>query len=145
MNSPTPETDAIWNSDGNILEHARKLERERSSALQSSKDNAANFRASEVRRIEAERKRDEARKHSWNDMVCVNHTDLERAACIGHCPICAEKERDQLRKVADAVMQWQTVRQDEDANFEDLNDAESEVISSYNQLPHVIERINDTQ
>ena len=29
MNSPTPETDLIWAKVENILDHARKLERER--------------------------------------------------------------------------------------------------------------------
>lgn len=29
MNTPTPETDAVWEKGENILDHARKLERER--------------------------------------------------------------------------------------------------------------------
>ena len=29
MNTPTPETDLIWAKGENILDHARKLERER--------------------------------------------------------------------------------------------------------------------
>lgn len=55
MNSNTPETDAelshyVANYDkyAEVVDFARKLEQER----------------------------DEARKHSWNDMVCLNHTDL---------------------------------------------------------------------
>ena len=33
MTTPTPETDLIWAKGGNILDHARKLERERDEAL----------------------------------------------------------------------------------------------------------------
>ena len=32
MNTPTPETDLIWAKVENILDHARKLERERDEA-----------------------------------------------------------------------------------------------------------------
>ena len=115
MNTPTPETDehyattkTAWPQQGDI-DFARKLERER----------------------------DEARKHTWNDMVCIHHTDRDRAACIGHCPVCLEAERDQLRKVCDEL--YECARQLGWTSSEDMKwITRAEVaIDAYNNLPHV--------
>ena len=60
-------------------------------------------------------------------MVCIHHTDRDRAACIGHCPVCLEAERDQLRKVCDELAQATR------AEFGNLNWR----LDAYNNLPHV--------
>lgn len=88
--SDTPETDAllaeIFDRDGSLGPH-----------------NAPEKLIAKIRKLE--RERDEARKHNWNNMVCIHHTDMERAAAVGHCPICASntKERDQWRACAERL------------------------------------------
>ena len=108
MNTPTPETDAQQDD----LIHA---------------DTYTCWQQTLVLARKLERERDDARKHSWNDMVCIHHTDRDRAACIGHCPVCLEAERDQLRKVCDELAQATR------AEFGNLNWR----LDAYNNLPHV--------
>ena len=47
-------------------------------------------------RDELKAKLELAQKHNWNNMVCLHHSDLERAACIGNCPVCEANNADKL-------------------------------------------------
>lgn len=50
----------------------------------------------------AEAQLEETKKRDFNNHVCIHHTDLERAAVIGHCLVCKEKERDEAQRKAKA-------------------------------------------
>lgn len=156
MNSDTPETDAEFDhlrfavepnqfgceSQRDVVvfgmrDFARKLERERNAAIQSAKDNSANFRRSEVKRIEAERERDRLRK------------DLSNKTGYAHLV----SEIDRLRKVCDelemALRTTPYLECDELSHgrgqYHSFNEAcpvceaNKSALDNYNQLPHVKE------
>lgn len=127
MSTLTPETDALdeglsnydWSEGYGVpLDFARKLERERSIAVQSAKDNAANFRKSEVKRIEAERERDE-----WIENY-KKANELKRG--FEQTAADAQAENIQLRKVCDELYK---------ASLDP--DYDTDALSAYTQLPHV--------
>ena len=146
------------------------IRRERDSALQSSKDNAANFRSSEVKRIEAEREMDEARQcfeiAKGNTEAALNSFHAEQKQRRQ-----AEQELEVLRKrvseyqpyadnaltAASKVIEWQQCEQERDQLRKVADELAycsgcgcgvdfglcnrcSTASNSYNQLPHVIER-----
>ena len=77
-----------------------------------------------------ERERDQLRKD--------NQTLRNAQKACEDCDAPTMEEVKHLRKVADAVGKLQAVRQNEDTVFQDLNEAEVEVMYAYNALPHVI-------
>lgn len=50
-----------------------------------------------VELLEAMEKLAYAEKYSWANMVCLNHNSIERAMCVGHCPVCAETKANALQ------------------------------------------------
>ena len=122
LNDPELYVDAIDDAVDVIIQ----LERERDSALQSAKDNAANFRSSEVKRIEAERKRDGARASFSTALMSYEATH--------ELNVRLRAERDQLRKAVDELAKYRA--ECNNRNGVGVTDD----ISIYFQLPHVIER-----
>ena len=47
-------------------------------------------------RDELKTKLELAQKHNWDNMVCIHHTDIERAASIGNCPVCEANNANKL-------------------------------------------------
>ena len=122
LNDPELYVDAIDDAVDVIIQ----LERERDSALQSAKDNAANFRSSEVKRIEAERERDGARASFSTALMSYEATH--------ELNVRLRAERDQLRKAVDELAKYRA--ECNNRNGVGVTDD----ISIYFQLPHVIER-----
>lgn len=111
--TPTPETDKVSTYYGRkkLVEHARKLERER----------------------------DEARvqfKNAYN-YICLSHTDRERSELVTGCPIC---KLNQLRRVCNAMAyQYRHEMMSLFCHAKDCDCSRCEPMTKlYNSLPHVI-------
>ena len=79
MNTPTPETDSIWAKGKNILDHARKLERERDCYKQANE--AMAHKSESIIKLMAER--DEARL-KLNYLKSIHLTAIRSTAESGN-------------------------------------------------------------